>query len=178
MFDFTDLAWADHAENMGGFNSSAFLGISTDIDTYAELPAVPAAEADYVTLEGVYVMKPTKKFIEVHVTPDTAKAIAENQGETDGQSFKLKGEFLYPGTKAECRAFARKINNARGVIILEDAEGERLVVGTKARPCYFKPTLDWGQKAADRKGMTVAFESDSFVPGYLHDGAIPLTPAV
>ncbi|KKU87399.1 MAG: hypothetical protein UY18_C0036G0002 [Microgenomates group bacterium GW2011_GWF2_47_9] len=173
-FNFTDLEWNDSLENMGGFTSIAYFAPLQDIETFPTLKATPATDEEFVVMTGHYVMKATKFFVAVYVTPETASLAANNQGETDGQSFRLEGEIFYPGSKTECKAFARKLNNTRGVLILVDPDGDRTVVGTKEFPCYFKPNLNYGKAAADRKGLTIAFYQNHFAPGLEYNGSIPL----
>jgi hypothetical protein len=177
-FNFTDLQWNDSLENMGGLTSVAYFAPIQDIETFPTLSSNPVTDDDLVTLSGNFAMKEGKSFIQVYMTPEMASLKASNQGETDGQSFKNEGEFFYPGTKNDCRAFARKVNNTRGVLIMIDPDGDRIVIGTDKFPCYFKPTVDWGKAAADRKGMTVAYYQNHFAPGLGYNGTIPLSGSV
>ncbi len=174
-FDFTGLTWNDSLENMGGLTSTAYFATLQDILTFPSLKEVPTTDAEFVRLNGNFGMQVGKYFVQVYVTPETASLAANNQGEIDGQSFRIEGEFFYPGTKEDCRAFARKINNSRGVLILLDPDGERIVVGTDKFPCYFKPSINWGKAAADRKGMTVQFFQNHYAPGLGYNGSIPLS---
>lgn len=173
-FNFTNLTWSDSLENMGGFTTIAYFAALQDIATFPTLVQNPTTDEEMVKLQGHYVMQSAKFFISVYCTPETVALAANNQGETDGQSFRLEGEFFYPGTAQDCRAFARKINNSRGVLILVDPDGERVVVGTEKFPCFFKPNINWGKAAADRKGMTVSFYQNHFAPGLIYNGSIPL----
>lgn len=173
---FGDLAFEDEPENMGGMTTVAYLGLSNEIDAWASLKKNPSNATEAVTLVGSFTMKADKKFHQIYVTPDTFSLDSENQGEIDGQSFRQKGEFLYPGTSVEALAFCRKINNARGILIgINPNTGDRLVIGSKDRPCYFKPSMTTGKAAADRRGVKVEFWSDSFVPASIYNGAIPLS---
>jgi hypothetical protein len=174
-FDFSSLTWNDSLENMGGFTSVAYFAALQDILTFPGLSESPSSDAEFVRLGGNFTMKPDKYFIEIYVTPETASLAANNQGEIDGQSFRMEGEYFYPGNKTDCRAFARKINNTRGVLIFVDPDGDRTVIGTDKFPCYFKPSLNYGKAAADRKGLTVAFFQNHFAPGLEYNGSIPLS---
>jgi len=175
-FTFGDLDWEDEPENMGGLTSEMYIGLSGHIATWPTLVSNPTTDEQAVTLQGTFVMAANKHFIKVYSTPDTAKLEPENQGETDGQSFRQKGELFYPGTRKEAIAFARKINNARGCIIgIDPNSGERYVVGSKDKPVYFKPSISTGGAAADRRGVKLEFSSDSFLPFAFYDGAIPLS---
>ena len=175
-FAFGDLNFEDADNNMGGLTTAMYIGLSPDIATWPTLPSNPATYAEKVTLTGAFTMNSTKKFITVYATPETAKLEPENQGEVDGQSFRQKGEFFYPGTREEAIGFAAAINNARGCIIgIDPNTGKRYVVGSKDRPVYFKPSVTTGGAAADRRGVKIEFWSDSFVPFAFFNGAIPLS---
>jgi len=175
-FAFGDLTFADEPENMGGFTSVAYLGFIPHILTHPSLASNPSTDAEAIKLIGDYGMKPDKHFIEVYVTPSTFAATAENQGDTDAKSFHPKGEFLYPGTQLECLAFCRKINNARGILIgINPNTGERYNWGTKDLPVTFKPKVEFGKAPADRRGVTVEWECDSFAPAWIYEGSIPLS---
>ena len=177
-FNFTDLTWEGPLENMGGFSCTAYFAPFEDIATWPTLPSNPTTDTQLVTLQGHFVMDAEKHFIKVYVTPETASFAASNQGETDGQSFRNEGEFFYPGTALATRAMARKLNNSRGVLIMVDPDGERVCVGTELFPCFFKPTLNYGKAAADRKGLTVSFYQNHFVPGLIYNGSIPLSASL
>lgn len=177
-FNFTALEWNDSLENMGGFTSTAYFAPIQDIETFPTLVQNPTTDEEMIRLNGHYVMKSLKYFIPVYTTPETVALAANNQGETDGQSFRMEGEFFYPGTKLQCRAFARKINNSRGILILVDPDGERIQIGTDKFPCYFKPNVNWGKAAADRKGMTVTFYQNHFAPGLEYNGSIPISASI
>ena len=177
-FAFTDLTFEDNPENMGGFTCVAYLGFLPDIQTHPTRTANPTTDVEAIKLIGNYTMKALKNFIEVYVTPSTFDATAENQGETDSHSFHPKGEFLYPGTSIQALAFCRKINNARGVLIgINPNTGERYNWGTKDLPVTFKPKITFGKAPADRRGVTIEWECDSFAPAWIYEGSIPLSSA-
>ncbi len=175
-FAFGDLTFEDEPENMGGFTALAYLGFIPHIDSYPTINRNPNTDEEAIQLQGNYVMKATKHFIEVYVTPGTFSAIAENQGDTDAKSFHPKGEFFYPGTKLACLALCRKLNNSRGVLIGVDPNtGDRYNWGTKELPVRFKPKVDFGKGPADRRGITIEWECDSFAPAWIYNGSIPLS---
>ena len=174
----TAITWEDGTDNIGGFTCEAFIGFRSDIASYPTLKAIPTGYIDLVKLIGDYTMKSTRKFIEVYVTPETFKGDAETQGEKDGQSFKSKGELFYPGTKAECLGFCKAINNQKGVLIgIDPNDGVRYNWGQKGLPVTFKVKIAFGQKAADRRGATISWESDNSAPAFIYGGIIPLDPA-
>lgn len=175
-FVYADLKFEDEHNNMGGMTTVMYIALTKDIETWPSLISNPTGYADKVKLTGSFAMKSGAHFFEVYATPETAKLTPENQGEVDGQSFRQNGEFLYPGTLEQAIGFAAAINNARGVIIgMDPNTGKRYVVGTKERPAYFKPSVDTGGAAADRRGVKIEFWCDSFLPWAFYEGAIPLS---
>lgn len=177
-FEFSDVLFENEPENMGGFNQILFFAPIRDIATFPTLVSNPSTNDEAAELQGDFVFKPGKKFNQIYTSPETIKLEPEVQGEHDGKSFKVKGEFFVPGTKNDVVALCRKLANARGVLLLQDPNsGEMICVGTENLPAYFTPKLSHGQKHADRRGATIEFESDSFIPGMKYAGTIPLDPA-
>ena len=89
---------------------------------------------------------------------------AANQGEIEGQSFAQSGEFFRAGSKKEFAALARMINNVPGYLILQDMDGNQIMVGQKGLPCHVKPDYEGGQKRADRRGFKLTFSCDAVAP--------------
>ncbi len=174
-FAFSSIDW-EGGDNIGGFTSEAFLGLHHEIDDFPTLAENPLDDTELTTLQGDYTMKEGKHFIRIYVTPRTFGMEAENQGEIDGKSFVAKGEFFYPGGREKGIALARKINNARGIILgIDPNTGKRVQIGSKEFPCHFSPKLNFGNEPTSRRGLTVEFEADGFMPAMLYPGAIPLS---
>jgi hypothetical protein len=168
----------DGTESMGGFGSVAYLAFVSDISAYPNMPDIEAVTdvKDLAKLTGAYTMKAQKYFYKIRVKPNSIKAAPEGQGEVGGRSFKVKGQFYIPGLTVESMGFARLLNNKFGILIVPDQSGSfRLNYGTEDLPLTFAPTGDSGQNPADPKGMTFAFECDSFAPGWVYNGAIPIS---
>lgn len=162
---FGPLKWACGSENMGGYKNRLLFIPSCSVSTIPELPAEITDADDLVTAAGSFTFTTVgDKPIFIYATDKTVKLDAENQGDTDGQSFMQKGEFFHPGSKAEAAAFARKVNNTPGYIILEDANGVQYMVGSKGLPANIKTSFTGGGDRTDRKGFQFTFEADSFAP--------------
>jgi len=162
---FSPLKWAAGTENMGGYKNRLLFIPAGSVSAVPELPDVIAASLDLVTAAGAFTFTdPLDKPIFIYATDKTVQYDAENQGEADGQSFRQFGQFIHPGAKAEVSAFARKVNNTPGYIILEDPAGVQYMVGSKGMPCTLKPSFAGGAARTDKKGSTFTFEADSFAP--------------
>lgn len=177
-FAFGSLAFDDESENMGGFGSTVYFAIKRDIASWPTAATDPSTDDQAAVLSGNFTMESGKYFFEVYGTPDTVGVSAESQGERDAKSYKIKGELLYPSTRKAAQAFARKINNAHGVVIMVDPNtGQRHQFGSELLPCTFSASVDFGKAPADRRGTKIMFECDSFIPSWIYQGTIPLSGA-
>ncbi len=162
---FGPLKWPCGSENMGGYKNRLLFIPACSVTATPELTDPVTTVADLVTATGAFTFKESgDKPLFIYATDKTVKMDAENQGETDGQSFRQFGEFFHPGSKVENAAFARKVNNTAGYLILEDPDGTQYMVGSPGLPCTIKPAFTGGAARTDRKGFMYTFEADSFCP--------------
>lgn len=165
MTGFAPLDWPCGSENMGGYQNRVLFIPACAVSATPVLPSVVAAAADLITAEGAFTfIDEGGKPILIYATDKTVKLESENQGETDGQSFRQFGEFFHPGSKVEAAAFARKVNNTAGYLIITDANGTQFMVGAPGLHCSIKPSFSGGGERTDRKGFLFTFEADSFAP--------------
>ena len=159
---FGAVLWECGAENIAGFEGKILFYPDCITVDKPVLPKRSAAATlkDLVTATGAFTLKDNHKPIYVYCTDDTVGYKVENQGETDGQSFKISGEFFHPGNSVEVAAYARQVNNMRGSLVLQDREGKQFVV-FNAR---IKPSCDLGKAPADRRGYSFTFEASSVAP--------------
>lgn len=164
--DYSPITGMGGEDNMGGYKNYV-LWIPKNSVT-----AVPArkakdlivTDADYVTAVGAFTFKVGAKPIYFECTKNSVKLDAPNQGEEEGQSYAPQGEFGRAGNKVSYAAFARKWNNTQGYIVTEDMDGKQILVGERGLEVTIKPEYVGGQKAADRRGYTVKFATDSVAP--------------
>lgn len=162
---FGPLKWPCGSENMGGYKNRLLFIPDCSVSAVPALPATITDASDLVTAEGAFTfITAGDQPLFIYATDKTVKLDAENQGEVDGQSFRQFGEFFFPGSKVEAAAFARKVNNTAGYLVLEDAAGIQYLVGQKGMPCTIKPAFSGGAARADRKGFMFTFEADSLCP--------------
>ncbi len=172
----TSLVKTDGEENMGGMAVKAYVALRSHIKTFPSLIDNPDSVEKLVKLTGNYELETGKYFIEVVPIVKTHQFSYENQGEPEGQSFAPKATFKIKGaTKAETMGYARLFNATTGVYIGVDNEGNRIVIGDELHPAILKVSGDTGTDATNRSEITVEVTSDSFCPGYLYYGEIPLS---
>ncbi len=154
-------------DNMGGLDSKIAFIPESWVSAVPTLPAITDAstDADYVTAVGTFVFKkPGFKPKLIQCTDKTVKYDAANQGEIEGQSFAISGEFFRAGSKAEYAAFCRQVNNVPGYLILRDMDGNQIMVGQKHLPCHIKPSYESGMARADRRGYKFGYNADAVTP--------------
>jgi hypothetical protein len=168
----------DGREAMGGYTSIAWLYFTADISQWPIEPNIETATNidQLAKLSGNYIMKDQKFMFEVKVPPNSTKFSPASQGEMGGKSFKLTGEIYVPGIDADSMGLARMLNNRFAGLVFDDPDNKtRIAVGSKNMPVTFTPKGEGGQKGTDKKGFTFSWECDSFAPGWIYEGAIPLS---
>jgi hypothetical protein len=162
---FSPLKWETGAENMGGYKNRVLFIPASAVTSVPILPDKATSAEELITAEGAFTFKESgDKPMFIYATDKTVKLDAENQGETDGQSFVQKAEFFHPGSKAEVAAFSRSVNNTPGYLIVEDPNGTQYLIGAPGLPCTIKPAFSGGAARTDRKGFQFTCEADSFAP--------------
>lgn len=169
---FGPLKWDCGSENMGGFQNRLAFVPACSVSAVPALPSSITDAEDLVTATGSFTFIDGASPTFIYATDKTVTMEAENQGETDGQSFRQFGSFFHPGSKAETAAFARKVNNTPGYLIIMDANGTQYMIGSQGMPCSIKPSFAGGGERTERKGMSFEYEADSFAPYIILDTPI------
>ncbi len=154
-------------DNMGGYKSFVLFIPVCAVSAVPTLPEITAQseEEKYVKATGSFTFKEENgKPLYIQCTEKTVKCDAENQGEIEGQSFNITGEFYRAGSEERYSALARQINNTPGYLILEDTDGKQIIVGQPGLPCTVKPSMEGGMARSDRRGYKFTFQADSVAP--------------
>ena len=158
---FSALKWEGGQNNMGGFKNYVLFYPSHLCTSVPQLPEEMGSDTDYVEAVGAFTMSGDAEPVFIYATDETVKYTAEAVGEVDGISYEQKGEFFYPGNKKEAHAFATRIKNMKGYLVLVDSDGNQQMVGAPGLEATIKPSYDGGQKRADRRGMKFEFSAPS-----------------
>ncbi len=154
-------------DNMGGYQSFVLFVPACAVSEVPKLPKVTeSSEEDaIVTATGSFTFKEENgKPLYIQCTDKTVKCDAENQGEIEGQSFSISGEFYRAGNEKRYAALSRQINNTPGYLILEEFDGQQIIVGQPGLPCIIKPSMEGGMARSDRRGYKFTFQADSVAP--------------
>lgn len=159
---FTALNWPTGKNNMGGYKDFVLFIPYDRVSKIPTLPADPQSNDELVTAVGDFEFREAGgKPIYVYCSEKTVKYGAEAQGEADGVSFAPTGEFFFPGDLKEMHAFNAWVKNNRGYVIIENPDGQQVMIGQPGLYASIKPSFDGGQARADRRGTKYTFASDS-----------------
>jgi hypothetical protein len=164
-FNLNPITWPSGEENMGGYKAFILFIPSSAVSQVPTLSKTPSTETDLVTATGSFTFKKQgdkPKYIEC--TDKTVKYTAPSQGEIEGQSFAPAGEFFRAGSKKEVASLARQIQNTPGYIVLENMDGDQVMVGQPGLPAHIKAEFDGGMARADRRGFKFSFTNDAVTP--------------
>lgn len=182
LFDMLDLGKTDlmsDGNNIGGNEQTIYIGISSDVATWATLPASPTDLDDVAVLENTFAFNVGKKFFTFYTTDESVELLNEEQGEVDGMSYKHIVNFFLPGAAKRLLGFLTKANNEQFVIIVKDTQGRYRVIGSEMFPARKQAGggITSGKVTGDRKGSDLSFYSYGNTPAPIYEGTIPVTPA-
>jgi len=163
------ITWPTGKDNMGGYKAYVLFIPMACVKTAPKIPALEDIQddADAVTATGSFVFKNATEFGKPKLIICTDKTVsynAENQGELEGQSFGISGEFFRAGTLVEASAFGRQVNNTPGYLVIEDMDGKQILIGQPFLPASIKPAFEGGQNRDDRRGFRFTYSADSVAP--------------
>lgn len=153
------------SENMGGWQNRILFYPAHWMKEIPTLIKDAQTIEELALADGAFeFIDPANKPIAIYATPRTVGMKADNQGETDGQSFHITGEFFHPNVKTEVGGFSRLVNNTPGYMVVFSPEGDQFIIGQIGLPVTIKPSFDGGTAPADRRGTAYSFENDSYAP--------------
>jgi hypothetical protein len=164
---------AEH--NMGGLQEEVYGAYASDIAVWPTLPNLTGTQEQQAVLVGNFVMKPGKSFKRIRTTLDTGGVRSEEQGETDGISYKHMMKFFKSGMNKKDIGYLSVTKNTGMVFVAPNANGVKLICGSKAFPARRQPGgfTDTTETTAGRNGSEVTFFSYGNTPAPIYEGTIP-----
>lgn len=161
---FAPLKWPTGKNNMGGYKGM-LLFIPYNAPTAVPLPPAEAASnEDLVKAAGAFTFPadgPITKPIYLYSTDATVEYKADPQGEPDGISYKQTASFFFPGNTPEMHAFNALVKNTPGYLILEDSDGQQIMMGRPGMYPSISPAFNGGKGRGDRRGTTYTATCDA-----------------
>lgn len=150
-------------DNRAGVVNRILLAYAEDVAVYPQLPSA-SAEAE-MTLEeagkwkGEIAMKEGKSMVELHFTDQTGTIAITDQGEVGGESFLYELTLVRAKINAQMAGFENAVKGRGLVIIAEDRNGIKYLMGDSLCPAY-KVAGDGsttGATTTDRNQTTLKF---------------------
>jgi hypothetical protein len=175
--DFADISKElVNGRNLGGIGQHFYYGLWVDVEAYPTEPTSPISLAAAATLTGDLTMKAGKKMNKFYSTEETAKLDINTIGEEGGKGNELVLTVQAPGLSAKLLGFMNETKNQDLVLIVEDNEGQKYLMGNELRSAKFQSAdgAGTGTSKEGKRGIPLVF---SFRTGnvYTYTGSIPLT---
>lgn len=175
---FRNLKFSEVDSNAAGLRSISFLARKADIKAFPTLPDTASVNGGTSTLEGDFVMRPDKTFVQIYTRKGSGKLSFETTGPKDGIFFVEKAELDYPDMDDEALNLARNIINDELVLVVgtrvaNSSKFRFAVMGSEMFTCYATPTGSSGTvDSPDDKGLKLEFTSHSITPFARYTGTI------
>lgn len=162
-------------DNTPGLRGFVLTALESDFTTIAKAPKTGVKAGDTAIIATDHVFKATKGWTKQYITLDSNMLKATIVGERDGRGQKVAFEGFHPGNKAEALEFARVVKNLGLIMLVPDADGTFLQVGSEGLPVELACDYDSGKLSSGRRGFTV--KGEAYANGlYIYSGAILMKP--
>lgn len=174
-FELNNLEGPEGDDNPPGLRGYVLTARETDFTTIAKAPATGTAAGDTAVIVADHVFKATKGWTKQYITLDSNMLKAAIVGERDGRGVKITFEGFHPGNKAKALEFARVVKNLGLIMLVPDADGTYIQVGSEGLPVELAADYDSGKLSGGRRGFTV--KGEAYANGlYIYQGVVTMKP--
>lgn len=156
----THLPGLNGTDNTPGLQGYILWAPTSWFQTIAKAPkfdaAAPAGTSAVIVANHTF--KPGLGFLRIYITLDSNELKGEVVGERDGRGQKISFEGFHPGSKPEAIEFLNIAKNTDGIMLVPDADGTYIQVGTEGLPVELAPSWNSGKLSGGRRGTTVKGE--------------------
>jgi hypothetical protein len=175
--DFADIGKElTNGRNLGGLGQHFYFGLWEDVATWPTEPTTPATLAAAAALTGDIAMAAGKRMFEFYTTEETAKLDINTIGEEGGKGNELVLTIMAPGLSTKLLGFMNAAKNEDLVLIVEDNEGQKYLMGNALRSAKLQSAegAGTGTSKEGKRGIPMVF---SWRTGnvYTYTGSVPLT---
>ena len=162
-------------DNTPGLRGFILTARESDFTTISKAPKTGTKAGDTAIITTAHVFKTGKGWTKQYITLDSNQLKAAITGERDGRGLKVSFEGFHPGNKAEALEFFRVVKNLGLIMLVPDADGTYLQVGSEGLPVELAPDYDSGKLSSGRRGWTV--KGEAYANGlYIYAGPIEYLP--
>lgn len=176
--DFEDIEQG--GENQAGTLTKFYFGFCRDVKTWPTFPVSDEATKleDLGSVTGPIVMNTGKRMFKVEIVLNSGEAKDEEVGEVGGFAYKNSFNLFVAKLDKKLRGFLRATLNEPVFLIVPDANGNLVMIGSDRIAAY--RTAGGGTGTGNnegRNGAGVSYYSYGPGPAPIYDGEIPLTEA-
>lgn len=176
-FELNNLEGPQGEDNTPGLLGYVLTALESDFTTIAKAPKTGATPGATAIIADDHVFKAGKGWTKQYITLDSNMLKAAIVGERDGRGQKITFEGFHPGNKAVALEFARVVKNLGLIMLVPDADGTYLQVGSEGLPVELAPDYDSGKLSSGRRGFTI--KGEAYSNGlYIYAGDVVMKPTV
>lgn len=174
-FELNNLEGPNGEDNTPGLLGYVLTALESDFTTLAKAPKVGTNPGDTAVIIADHVFKATKGWTKQYITLDSNELKAAIVGERDGRGNKITFEGFHPGNKAVALEFARVVKNLGLIMLVPDADGTYLQVGSEGLPVELACDYGSGKLSGGRRGFTV--KGEAYATGlFIYAGDVLMKP--
>ncbi|MDO7877821.1 hypothetical protein Q5H93_24000 [Hymenobacter sp. ASUV-10] len=176
-FDLRNMGGPNGADNTPGLRGYVLLAREDAFATIAKPPTAFGAPGDTAVITTPHSFIDGEGWSKVYLTLDSNQLKADIVGERDGRGTKITFEGFHPGNKAAVLEFARVVKNLGLIMLVPDADGTFLQVGSEGLPVELAPNYDSAKLSSGRRGFIV--KGEAYASGLvIYNAAITMKPAL
>ena len=176
-FKLKNLAGPGGDDNTPGLLGFVLIAREDAFTTIAKAPktGTTAGETAIIVDDHVFKNPSTDGWAKVYITLDSNQLKAAIVGERDGRGLKVSFEGFLPGNRAEALEFANVVKNLGLIMLVPDADGTFLQVGSEGLPVELACDYDSAKLSSGRRGFTV--KGEAYATGLkIYAGDIKMLP--
>ena len=174
-FQLNNLEGPQGEDNTPGLLGYVLTALESDFTTIAKAPKTGVVAGDTAIIVADHVFKAGKGWTKQYITLDSNQLKADIVGERDGRGVKIGFEGFHPGNKAAALEFARVVKNLGLIMLVPDADGTYIQVGSEGLPVELAPSYDSGKLSSGRRGFMV--KGEAYANGlYIYAGDVVMKP--
>lgn len=174
-FDLRNLGGPRGADNTPGLRGYVLLAEEEDFLVIAKAPKTGTTPGQTAIIATPHTFKDGKGWVKVYITLDSNQLKADIVGERDGRGTKITFEGFHPGNEAAVLEFARVVKNLGLIMLVPDADGTFLQVGSEGLPAELAPAYDSGKLSSGRRGYLI--KGEAYASGmFIYNAAITMKP--
>jgi hypothetical protein len=175
-FALNHLAGPQGDDNTPGLRGFVLVAREDALSKIATAPKVGVNPGDTAVIVDDHTFKDAADgWAKMYLTLDSNQLKADITGERDGRGLKITFDGFHPGNKPEALEFFRVVKNLGLIMLVPDADGTYIQVGSEGLPVELAPGYDSGKLSSGRRGWGV--KGEAYATGlFIYAGDVKMKP--